>query len=389
MDYRIDDELARLQAALRAFLEARMPDLIREPARDIRAIAWQELVSAGWLEHFGAATGQSGAPADWVGGVHIAEVFGAVPVPGPVDVVAGYLIPLANAAGMTGLLQRLQTGSVITAAPPVPDISGRDGDPQRRHRRLNVVREANQIRVSGVLPSVPAVADAHAVVVRVDLDGEPGLALVGFDQAGVEVAASTGVDLRRPVADVRLHQALLEAAALYTHPDLWALEERCAILYSLFLDAEAVGGGAELIARSVDYCTTRTQFGRPIGAFQAVRHRLADAASAVEGARSLVYQAAWNVAACVPGAACDVLASRLWASAAYLAAAEAAIQCHGGMGFTWDQGLHLWYRAAIAGRGAANVAAARSALAALLRPGEGPVPSGLHGALAAAGRTTK
>ncbi|MEX7469892.1 acyl-CoA dehydrogenase family protein [Mycobacterium adipatum] len=415
MDYRIDDELAMLRAALREFLEARMPDLIREPARDNRATAWRELVSAGWLEHFGAATGETGAPADWVGGVHVAEAFGAVPVPGPVDVVAGYLMPLAKAAGMSGLLERLHTGSVITAAPPVPDISGRDGVPQWRHRRLCAVREANRIRVSGVLARVPAAGDAQAVVVPVDLDGVPGLALVGCDQAGVEVGVSAGVDLRRPVADVRLRRTRLEAEALYTDPGLSALEERCATLYSLFLDAEAVGGGAEVIARSVDYCTTRTQFGRPIGAFQAIRHRLADAASGVEGARSLVYQAAWNVAAGAPGAMCDVRASRLWAAGGDPAAAAggrpggwgvggprpwgaggptrgppvAAIQCHGGMGFTWDQRLHLWYRAAVAGRGADTVVGARSALAALLRGDERLVPSAPHGRLAAAGRTSK
>lgn len=138
-----------------------------------------------------------------------------------------------------------------------------------------------------------------------------------------------------------------------------------------------------MIARSVDYCTTRTQFGRPIGAFQAIRHRLADAVVGVEGARSLVYQAAWNVATGASGAAFDVLASRLWASAAYLAAAESAVQCHGGMGFTWDQRLHLWYRAAVAGRGSGNVAQTRSGLAALLCRDIHPVPSAPHDALAA------
>ncbi|MEM6107578.1 acyl-CoA dehydrogenase family protein [Mycobacterium sp. 050272] len=389
MDYRIDDELAMLQASLREFLQARMPDLIREPARDSRATAWRELVSAGWLEHFGTAIAETSAPADFVGAVHVAEAFGAVPVPGPVDVVAGYLIPLANAAGMSGLLERLRTGSVITAVPPVPDTSVRNGAPRWRQRRLSAVREANRLCVSGVLARVPAVADAQAVVVPVSLDGEPGIALVDCDQAGVEVGAPAGVDLRRPVADVRLHRTSLEAAALYTDPGLSALEERCGMLYSVFLDAEAVGGGAEMIVRSVEYCTARMQFGRPIGAFQAIRHRLADAAGGVEGARSLVYQAAWNVAAGAHDAMCDVLASRLWASAAYLGAAEAAIQCHGGMGFTWDQRLHLWYRAAVAGRGADNVAGARSALAARLSPAEGPVPSAPHSGLAEAGRTSK
>jgi alkylation response protein AidB-like acyl-CoA dehydrogenase len=389
MDYRIDDEVATLRTALREFLEARMPDPAAEPDENNRATAWRQLVSSGWLEHFGTAAAPTGKPADWVGGVHVAEAFGAVPVPGPVDVVAGYLIPLANAAGMTGLLDRLHTGSLITTAPLVPRTSERDGVPQWRHRRLDAAREAKRLRVSGILPRVPAAADAQAIVVPVDLDGEPGLALVECDQASVEVGESSGVDLRRPVADVRVHQTSLEAEALYTDPGLSALEERYAILYSLFLDAEAVGGGAEVIARSVDYCTNRTQFGRPIGAFQAIRHRLADAASGVEGARSLVYQAAWNVAAGVPGAGFDVLASRLWASAAYLAAAESAVQCHGGMGFTWDQRLHLWYRAAVAGRGADNVAAARSGLAAAVQRGSIPIaPLGPLHALAATGRTS-
>lgn len=389
MDYRIDDEAAALRATLREFLEARMPDPAAELDKSARAAAWRELASSGWLEHFATATSATCTPADWVAGVHVAEAFGAVPVPGPVDVVAGYLIPLAGASGMPGLLERVRAGQLITAPSAVSVTSGSDGAVRWMRRRLSAVREPQGLWVSGVLSQVPAAADAQAIVVPIDLDGRPGLAIVECDQAGVEVGESTGVDLRRPVADIRLHRTSLAADSVHTDPGLPTHEQRCAILYSLFLDAEGVGGGAEVIARSVDYCTTRTQFGRPVGAFQAIRHRLADAAAGVEGARSLVYRAAWDVATGAPGAGLDVLASRLWASAAYLAAVESAIQCHGGMGFTWDQRLHLWYRAAVAGRGTGNVAQTRSGLAELLRRDIHPVPSAPHDALAATGRKSK
>lgn len=388
MDYRIDDEAATLRATLREFLEARMPDPAAEPDKNARAAAWRELASSGWLEHFATATSATCTPADWVAGVHVAEAFGAVPVSGPVDVVAGYLMPLAGASGMPALLERVRAGQLITAASTVSITSGSDGAPQWMQRRLSAVREAQGLRVSGVLSQVPAAADAQAIVVPVDLDGGPGLAIVECDQAGVEVGGSTGVDLRRPVADVRLHRTRLAADSVHTDPGLPTHEQRCALLYSLFLDAEGVGGGAEVIARSVDYCTTRTQFGRPIGAFQAIRHRLADAASGVE-----------NPFTRLPGG----LERRRGRARRDVRRSGQPPVSLGGLPrgrrgrhpVSWGYGVHLgsaaalWYRAAVAGRGADTVVGARSALAALLRGDERLVPSAPHGRLAAAGRTSK
>lgn len=361
MDYRIDDEVAALRAALLRFLRDRMPDPGAEPVLDERLAAWRELVGSEWLEHYATGTDD---PAERVSALHVAEAFGAVPVTGPVDVVAGYLLPLAAATGWTAGLDRLRDGSLVTALVPGLDTPGRDGVPRRRAERLPAVRDG-AVRVTGRLERVPCAADSHAVVVAVELDGLPALALVETERDGVAVGAPSGVDLRRPVADVTFDDA--EAAAVHTATGLVDREDSCAAGHSLFLDAEAVGGGTEVIARSVEYCTGRVQFGRPVGSFQAVRHRLADVTATVEGARSLAYRAAWDLAAAIPGAAADVVASRLWSSAAYLAAAEAAVQCHGGTGFTWEQGVHRWYRAAIAGRGGADLAAARAAVAAHLR----------------------
>ncbi|MCX6462246.1 MAG: acyl-CoA dehydrogenase family protein [Pseudonocardiales bacterium] len=374
MDHRIDDETAALRAALLEFLRERMPDPGAEPGPGTRLDAWRELVGSEWLEHFASA--DRADPAARVAALHVAEAFGAVPVTGPVDVVAGYLLPLALATTWSAGLDRLRDGSLVTALVPGIDAPGPDAVPRRRAQRLAAVPDGHGVRVSGVLPQVACAAGADAVVVATEFGGRPAVALVELDRPGVVVGEPSGVDLRRPVADVALDAVAVDAAGVHAPPDLLDREDACAAGHSLFLDAEAVGGGTEVIARTVAYCTDRVQFGRPIGSFQAVRHRLADVTAKVEGARSLAYRVAWDLAAAAAGAPADVVASRMWSSGAYLAAGEAAVQCHGGAGFTWEQGVHVFYRAALAGRGGADLAAARTALAAHLRALAGPAPAG-------------
>jgi alkylation response protein AidB-like acyl-CoA dehydrogenase len=368
MDYRIDDDVAVLRGALLEFLRERLPDPAGEPTCDARLAAWRELVASEWLEHCAAATGVDSGPAERVAALHVAEAFGAVPVTGPVDAVAGYLLPLMHATGWRAGLERLRDGSMVTAVVPALDEPGPNGTSRRLAARLPAVRTGdNGVRVTGRVTSVPCASDAAAMAIPIGLDGHPALALVDLDRDGVTVGTPSGVDLRRPVAVVTLDGVSVDGSLVHTAPDLLGLEHTCATGHSLFLDAEAVGGGGELIARTVAYCAGRMQFGRPIGSFQAVRHRMADVTVKVEGARSLAYRAAWDLGAGTTGAAADVVASRLWSSAAYVAAGEAAVQCHGGMGFTWEQRVHLWYRAALAGRGGAELPAARAAIAAHLR----------------------
>jgi alkylation response protein AidB-like acyl-CoA dehydrogenase len=111
------------------------------------------------------------------------------------------------------------------------------------------------------------------------------------------------------------------------------------------LAAEAVGAADGALARTVEYVKVREQFGRPIGSFQAVRHRLADVHVQVQAARSAAYYAAW--AADLPSghATSGGLALAQGLEALRLAAAE-AIQLHGGVGFTWEHEAHLYFKRA-------------------------------------------
>jgi alkylation response protein AidB-like acyl-CoA dehydrogenase len=99
-----------------------------------------------------------------------------------------------------------------------------------------------------------------------------------------------------------------------------------------------------MIAMTVEYATTRHQFGVPIGSFQAVKHHLANARLALEFARPLVYRAAWTIATNDADRAVAVSLAKASASDAALLAARVALQCHGAIGYTTEYDLHLFMK---------------------------------------------
>jgi alkylation response protein AidB-like acyl-CoA dehydrogenase len=113
------------------------------------------------------------------------------------------------------------------------------------------------------------------------------------------------------------------------------------------LALEAVGIGSKALELAVDYTKEREQFGRKIGAYQAVSHSLVDAYVAVELARSLAYWAAWCVAEQDAQVDVAVVAAKSQAAEAAVSACERSIQAHGGIGFTWEHPLHRYYKRAL------------------------------------------
>ncbi len=113
------------------------------------------------------------------------------------------------------------------------------------------------------------------------------------------------------------------------------------------LALEAVGIAAKALELGVEYTSTREQFGRKIGVYQAVSHPLADTYVETELARSLAYWAAWCVAEKDEQTSVAVAAAKSFASDAAVAACERSIQVHGGIGFTWEHVLHEYYKRAL------------------------------------------
>ncbi len=110
--------------------------------------------------------------------------------------------------------------------------------------------------------------------------------------------------------------------------------------------AELLGAADRALAMSVAYASERVQFGHPIGSFQAVKHRLADALVDTEGMRSCVYYAAWCLTAGHPDASLAASSAKAWSSDASRRVMASALQVHGGIGFTWEHDLHLFVKRA-------------------------------------------
>lgn len=112
------------------------------------------------------------------------------------------------------------------------------------------------------------------------------------------------------------------------------------------LCAEMCGGSQRMLDVSVEYAKVRHQFGRPIGSFQGVSHRCAEMLLSIESARSLTYYAAWTCDEDEGNSSIAVSAAKAAAGDTYRSCTAQAIQIHGGIGFTWEADLHLWYRRA-------------------------------------------
>ena len=118
--------------------------------------------------------------------------------------------------------------------------------------------------------------------------------------------------------------------------------DRAAVAFS----AELLGVSAKALEMSVDYAKVREQFGKPIGSFQAVKHRCADMLVDVEGMRSAVYWAAWCVGAGDGDASIAASTAKAWCGDASRRVLASALQVHGGIGFTWEHDLHLYLKRA-------------------------------------------
>ena len=186
------------------------------------------------------------------------------------------------------------------------------------------------------------IADVLLVAARVS----DGVALYAVDTevAGVQRTPLATLDLTRSEANVTFSDA---PAQVIAGPDETArILDYALQVGAALLAVEQVGAAQHLLDLSVEYAKSRLQFGRPIGSFQGVKHRLADLLVDVEHARSTAYHAIWALTDGSDDPALATSVAQAVCSAALSHVATDAIQVHGGIGFTWEHQAHLYKRAA-------------------------------------------
>lgn len=362
MDYTVSEEAQLMRAELERFLRAQadveaMDDSI---GRDcVGATVHQHLAASGWIDLVASPAGTL------VDAIYVAEAFGTVLVPASASTTIGFLLPLMTSLGgevADEVIASVRRGELV--AVPLPKLQRGPAGSWRWGWSSGPRGESGDGKVTGpVFDRLPEAPGAGLLLLPLHADGPLRLVLVTTDSPAVTIDPQPSLDMRWSVGRVQLTADAVDpdvaagsgpvAGAIVDTADrrLSAAVQHAAVRLSLLLDAEAVGGAQELLRRTVAYVSHRQQFGRPVGSFQALRHRVADMAILTENARSLLYHAAWQVQTTGPQEALtDVAASRLYAAEAYRQVCESAIQCHGGIGFTWEQGIHLFYRAALTAR---------------------------------------
>ncbi|MUL42564.1 acyl-CoA dehydrogenase [Streptomonospora sp. PA3] len=337
-----------LRASVRSLLEDKSPPesvLARVESDQVTDTAlWKELAGIGVtglplpeeLGGAGASLRESAVAAEELG-------RGVAPVPFLGSAVLATAALLEAGAQADGELGALASGE-STAALAVPFASAPGS------AFPEAVREQDG-RLRG---TVGGVVDAPAAdVLVVPAVGGQGPGLYAVPAAEARVATVVSLDLTRPLADVSLEGA--SGRLIASGADAERALRRALVTGAALLSAEQLGVAQWALDATVDYTRTRTQFGRPIGSFQAIKHRLADLWIAVSQARAVVRSAASAAAAAgEPGAGAQEAAeaelnaslAQAFVSGVAVKAAEEAVQLHGGIGFTWEHPLHLYLKRA-------------------------------------------
>ena len=270
------------------------------------------------------------------------EEFGAALYGGPylasAVLAATALLASPDEGARRGLLPDIASGETVATLAFTED----DGSWDPGAIRLSAVKDGQDWRLDGHKSFVLDGGTAGLILVVAATDA--GLSLFAVEGDAVGRTALPTLDQTRKLA--RLEFAGVSGALIGSPGDAVAVLDRTLDVAAIALAAEQLGGAQRALDMAVEYAKIRHQFGRPIGSFQAIKHRCADLLLEVESLRSAVGYAAAAVAEDSPEI--PVLASlvKAYASETYFHVAAENIQIHGGIGFTWEHDAHLYFKRA-------------------------------------------
>ena len=355
MDFGFSEEQEMLRKSARDFLAAESPmTYVRRMMEDDRGFTdaqWKQMAELGWMglilpEQYGGAGG------DFVDMVVVLEEMGRAVLPGPffATVVLGGVALLEGGSDSqkASFLPKIAAGDLrVTLAQLEPNARW-----DAEGIELQARKDGGGYRLAGTKLFVP---DAHTADVIIVAGREPGskgaegvtLFLVDAGASGVKATLLKTMDQTRKLCEVVLEDVRVPADRVLGQPGAgWKLLDRVVDRGKVGLCAEMCGGAQKVLEMSVEYAKVREQFGRPIGSFQAIQHKCANMLVEVESSKSATYYAAWAVANDVAEAPLAAAMAKAYTSDAYRHTAGEGIQIHGGIGFTWEHDMHIYFKRA-------------------------------------------
>jgi alkylation response protein AidB-like acyl-CoA dehydrogenase len=344
VDLGLSEQQELLKSAAREFLENECPEtLVREMEEDDKGYSpelWSKMAEQGWQgllipEEYG------GAGFDFLDLSVLLEEFGRALVPGPfMSTVLGGAVPLLVAgsdAQKQEFLPKIASGEAIFTLALT--------EPTARFDEQGIEAEAtvsgNDVTLNGTKLFVSDANVADYMVVAAKSPKGTTLAIVAMNQPGVKITQLLTI-ARDKQCEVVLENAT--GQLLGAEGEGWALLEPVIQRYTVAEAAYLVGLAQMDFEISVDYAKERVQFGRPIGSFQAIQHKCADMVTDVDGSRFIMYKAAWSVNTDQPDRQMAVNMAKAWTSDATRRVVAHGQQIHGGIGFTKDYKIQLYYR---------------------------------------------
>ena len=354
MDLGLSEVQQMLKSSAQELLSQECPlTLVRAMEEDPKGYTdelWRQIVGVGWTglvfpERYGGTGGS------FLDLTVLLEEMGRALVPGPFfsTVVLGGMTVLDSGtdAQKLDILPRICSGQLIMALALT--------EPSATYEPWGVETVAHSQGDNYVISGTKLfVADAHAaglilVAARTSTGTDPAqgitLFLVPAGTQGLRISPLNTISSDRQF-EVTLDGVSVPAASTLGAVDQgWPVVQRALQRAVTGKSVEMLGGADAVVQMTVEYVKQRTQFGRPIGSFQAVQHHCANMATDVEGSRNIVYQAAWRVSEGGPSER-EVSMAKAWVSGAYQRVCAMAHQCHGAIGFTKEHDLQLYTRRA-------------------------------------------
>jgi alkylation response protein AidB-like acyl-CoA dehydrogenase len=310
------------------------------------AALWQKMAHQGWTgivfdEEYGGLG---------LGLVEMAvalEEMGRALLPGPyfsTVLLAGAVIDACgNPAQKRRYLSRISMGEARATLALLEDSARWEADAVQ----LNAHPTPAGFALNGRKMFVPDAAGADFLVCAARRGAELGLFVVPRKAQGLTISPLPAIDETRKLYQVEFDDVpVAEQDFLASGDSAHAALERALAVATVALAAEMVGGMQRVMEIAVEYAKARKQFGKPIGQFQAVQHLCADMLLLTESSRSAAYHAAWALQERAPEADVAVSIAKAYASDAYREVGNRGIQVQGGMGFTWENNVHLYYKRA-------------------------------------------
>ena len=355
MNFGFNDEQELLRSTARKFFENECgSDTVRrlmETPEGISPDLWTKLAEQGWLGLV-YPEAYDGMGLGLVDLVVLMEEMGRAVVPGP------YF-----SAVLLGGLAILEAGGEAQKKEWLPKVAAGDRrvalawmEPSAQLGpagvTLSAVEKGGGYTLSGTKLFVHDAHTADALVVAARTRpgaGADGVSLFLLPKGtrGLEVTLLPTMDQTRKLCEVSLSDVSVGADALLGAAGAgWAPLSRVLDRATVALCAEMCGGAQKVLDMTVEYAKIRQAFGRPIGSYQGVKHRAADMLVDVENSKSITYYAAWALDEGAAEAPLAVSMAKAYVSDAYRRVAAAGIQLHGGIGFTWEHDLHLYFKRA-------------------------------------------